>query len=61
MSTTNEKSGSKLDDMSIEAIEAELKQFELEERKRLGLPVESAKQWFDEVPRTFTADQRAPC
>src|SRR4029079_8053519 len=44
--------------MSIEAIEAELKQFENEERKRLGLPVDSAKQWFDEVPRTFTREQR---
>src|SRR4029078_10257849 len=27
--------------------------------KRLGLPVENAKHWFDEVPRQFTADQRA--
>lgn len=58
MSTTNDTNGSKLDAMSLEAIEAELKQFELEERKRLGLPVDSAKQWFDEVPRTFTRDQR---
>jgi predicted nucleotide-binding protein (sugar kinase/HSP70/actin superfamily) len=45
--------------MSIEAIEAELKQFEIEERKRLGLPVDGAKHWFDEVPRTFTREQRA--
>jgi hypothetical protein len=44
--------------MSIDAIEAELKNFEIEERKRLGLPIENAKQWFDEVPRTFTRDQR---
>jgi predicted nucleotide-binding protein (sugar kinase/HSP70/actin superfamily) len=58
MSTTNDNSGSKLDDMSLEAIEAELKQFEINERKRLGLPVDSAKQWFDAVPRTFTKDQR---
>jgi predicted nucleotide-binding protein (sugar kinase/HSP70/actin superfamily) len=58
MSTTNDKAGTKLDAMSIEAIEAELKQFELEERKRLGLPTESAQQWFDAVPRTFTRDQR---
>src|SRR3954452_2549650 len=58
MSTTNDNSGSNLDALSIEAIEAELKQFEIEERKRLGLPVDSAKQWFDEVPRTFTKDQR---
>ena len=58
MSTTNDKNGSNLDAMSIEAIEAELKQFEIGERKRLGLPTDSAKQWFDEVPRTFTRDQR---
>ncbi|HEX8112004.1 MAG TPA: 2-hydroxyglutaryl-CoA dehydratase [Kofleriaceae bacterium] len=58
MSTTNDNNGSNLDAMSIEAIEAELKQFELEERKRLGLPVEGARHWFDEVPRTFTRDQR---
>ena len=57
MSTTNEKNGS-LDPMSLEAIEAQLKQFEIEERKRLGLPVEGVKQWFDEVPRQFTRDQR---
>src|SRR4029079_5742804 len=44
--------------MSSEALEAELKQFEIEERKRLGLPVDSVKQWFDEVPRHFTKDQR---
>jgi len=58
MSTTNDKTGSTLDAMSIEAIEAELKQFEIEERKRLGLPIDNAKHWFDEVPRTFTRDQR---
>jgi predicted nucleotide-binding protein (sugar kinase/HSP70/actin superfamily) len=58
MSTTNDNNGSNLDPMSIEAIEAELKQFEIEERKRLGLPVEGAKHWFDEVPREFTRGQR---
>jgi len=58
MSTTNDNNGSNLDAMSIEAIEAELKQFEIEERKRLGLPLDNAKHWFDEVPRTFTRDQR---
>jgi predicted nucleotide-binding protein (sugar kinase/HSP70/actin superfamily) len=58
MSTTNDNNGTGLDPMSIEAIEAELKQFELEERKRLGLPVEGAKHWFDEVPREFTRGQR---
>ncbi len=44
--------------MSLEAIEAELKKFELDERKRLGLPVETAQHWFDAVPREFTRDQR---
>jgi predicted nucleotide-binding protein (sugar kinase/HSP70/actin superfamily) len=58
MSTTNDKSGTSLDAMSIEAIEAELTRFEIEERKRLGLPVDSAKQWFDAVPREFTREQR---
>src|SRR4051795_9721098 len=58
MSTTNDNNASNLDAMSLEAIEAELKQFELEERKRLGLPIEGAKHWFDAVPRTFTRDQR---
>ncbi len=57
MSTTNEKN-TNLDPTSLEAIEAQLKQFEIEERKRLGLPVEGVKQWFDEVPRAFTRDQR---
>ena len=58
MSTTNNKTGAELDPMSLEAIEQQLKDFEIEERKRLGLPVESAKQWFDEVPREFTREQR---
>ncbi len=58
MSTTNDKNGSNLDPTSIEAIEAELQKFELEERKRLGLPVENSKHWFDAVPREFTRDQR---
>jgi len=58
MSTTKDKTGSNLDPMSLESIEEQLKQFELEERKRLGLPVENAKQWFDAVPREFTRDQR---
>ncbi len=58
MTTTNDNNAKPLDPMSIEAIEAELKQFEIEERRRLGLPVEGAKHWFDEVPRTFTRDQR---
>ena len=59
MSTTNDNGGgTNLDGMSLEAIEAELKNFEIEERKRLGLPVENAQHWFDAVPRTFTRDQR---
>jgi predicted nucleotide-binding protein (sugar kinase/HSP70/actin superfamily) len=48
-----------LDTLSIESIEAELAKFESEERTRLGLPNNSAKQWIDEVPNTFTAKQRA--
>ncbi|HWO24867.1 MAG TPA: 2-hydroxyglutaryl-CoA dehydratase [Kofleriaceae bacterium] len=58
MSTTKDNRGAELDSMSIEAIEAELQKFEVEERKRLGLPVEGAKHWFDEVPREFTREQR---
>ncbi|HEX5061686.1 MAG TPA: 2-hydroxyglutaryl-CoA dehydratase [Kofleriaceae bacterium] len=58
MSTTNNKSGENLDPMSLEAIEEQLKQFEIDERKRLGLPVEATKHWLDEVPRQFTRDQR---
>src|SRR5678816_1107471 len=57
MSTTKHDS-SGLDPMSLEAIEQELEKFELEERKRLGLPVDPVKQWFDAVPRQFTRDQR---
>ena len=58
MSTTNDNNGTNLDPMSLEAIEQQLKDFELEERKRLGLPTETAKQWFDAVPREFTREQR---
>ena len=58
MSTTKDNGKNGLDSMSIEAIEAELKNFEIEERKRLGLPTETAQQWFDAVPREFTRDQR---
>ena len=59
MSTTNDNNGKPLDEFSMEAIEAQLQDFEMEERKRLGLPVDPVKQWFDAVPREFTADQRA--
>jgi predicted nucleotide-binding protein (sugar kinase/HSP70/actin superfamily) len=58
MSTTKDNRGAELDSMSIDAIEAELQKFEIEERKRLGLPIEGAKHWFDEVPREFTREQR---
>ncbi len=57
MSTTNEKNAD-IDALSLEGIEAELKKFEIEERKRLGLPVETAQHWFDAVPREFTREQR---
>jgi predicted nucleotide-binding protein (sugar kinase/HSP70/actin superfamily) len=59
MSVTNGKdSTANFDALSVEAIEAELKRFESEERARLGLPVDSVRQWTDEVPRTFTREQR---
>src|SRR5579859_2522676 len=58
MSTTKNDTNGNLDPMSLEAIEQELAAFEREERKKLGLPVDAAKQWFDAVPRTFTRDQR---
>jgi predicted nucleotide-binding protein (sugar kinase/HSP70/actin superfamily) len=58
MSTTKDNRGVDVDGLSIEAIEAELQKFENEERRRLGLPVEGAKHWFDEVPREFTREQR---
>jgi predicted nucleotide-binding protein (sugar kinase/HSP70/actin superfamily) len=57
MSTTNEKNAD-IDALSLEGIEAELKKFEIEERKRLGLPVENHQHWFDAVPREFTREQR---
>ena len=47
-------------DSPMDAIEEELKRFEHEERKRLGLPVNSgAPHWIDKVPRLFTKEQRA--
>jgi predicted nucleotide-binding protein (sugar kinase/HSP70/actin superfamily) len=58
MNSTNGNGMDTLDASSLEAIEAELQKFELDERRRLGLPVETAKQWFDAVPRTFTREQR---
>jgi predicted nucleotide-binding protein (sugar kinase/HSP70/actin superfamily) len=60
MSTTNDPKSktAEIDALSLEGIEAELKKFEIEERKRLGLPVENAQHWFDAVPREFTREQR---
>jgi predicted nucleotide-binding protein (sugar kinase/HSP70/actin superfamily) len=59
MSVTNgNDSTANLDSLSVEAIEAELKRFEDEERRRLGLPLNTVRQWVDEVPRTFTREQR---
>ncbi len=59
MSTTNDNTaGLNLDSMSLESIEQQLKDFENEERKRLGLPTETSKHWFDAVPREFTREQR---
>jgi predicted nucleotide-binding protein (sugar kinase/HSP70/actin superfamily) len=59
MSSTKDTGVGNLDNLTIESIEAELAKFETEERKRLGLPTDPVKQWFDAVPREFTADQRA--
>jgi predicted nucleotide-binding protein (sugar kinase/HSP70/actin superfamily) len=47
-----------VDALSLEAIEQQLEQFEQEERRRLGLPTDPVKQWFDPLPREFTASQR---
>src|SRR5436190_14293845 len=58
MNSTNNGNGTDLDALSLEAIEQQLEQFEREERERLGLPTEQAKQWFDPLPREFTAKQR---
>jgi predicted nucleotide-binding protein (sugar kinase/HSP70/actin superfamily) len=41
-----------------DAIEAELKAFEAEERKRLGLDEEKVEQWRDPNPQVFTRRQR---
>ncbi len=61
MNSTNNGNGNgiDLDALSIESIEQQLEDFERAERERLGLPTQSAKQWIDEVPNTFTAAQRA--
>ena len=58
MTATNEDVKG-IDALSLEGIEAELARFEQAERTRLGLPTQAAKHWIDEVPREFTAAQRA--
>ena len=58
MSTTNDKPGSNLDPMSLEAIEDQLKQFEIEERKRLGLPIESVDITPDSATTTALGETR---
>lgn len=59
MTAIDGKTPGDLDPLSIESIEAELARFEAEERARLGLPTQHVKNWIDEVPREFTAAQRA--
>ena len=44
---------------SIEEIEAELRTFETEERKRLGIVEEAPAQWRDANPQAFTRNERA--
>jgi len=44
--------------MDFEDIERELKAFEAEERKRLGIEEEQVRHWHDANPQTFTRDQR---
>ncbi len=41
------------------AIEAEIKAYEAQERRRLGLEEEAVEHWRDPNPQTFTRDQRA--
>jgi predicted nucleotide-binding protein (sugar kinase/HSP70/actin superfamily) len=45
--------------MSVAELEAELAKFEREERAKLGLADRTTEQWWDPVPSTFTAEQRA--
>ena len=41
-------------ELTLAEIEEEMKAFEREERKRLGLEEEPAAQWHDPNPQTFT-------
>ena len=60
MENINGKAGMPdLSSLSLDAIEAELKKYEAEERIRLGLDEAQKDHWFDAVPSTFTAKQRA--
>ena len=45
--------------IDYQAIEAELKAFEAEERKRLGLEEEAVEHWRDPNPQAFTKEERA--
>src|ERR1043165_4400405 len=46
------------DVLDYEAIEKELKAFEAEERKRLGLPEEKVEHWHDPNPQQFVRSER---
>ncbi len=48
-----------MDVPGYDAIEAELKAFEAEERRKLGLDEEKVEQWRDPNPQVFTKKQRA--
>src|SRR5436190_3063033 len=45
--------------MDFEEIERELRVFETEERKKLGLEEEQVRHWHDANPQAFTRDERA--
>ena len=47
-----------MDVPGYDAIEAELKAFEAEERKRLGIDEEKVEQWRDLNPQGFTKKER---
>jgi predicted nucleotide-binding protein (sugar kinase/HSP70/actin superfamily) len=45
-------------DLDYEEIERELRAFEAEERRRLGLPEETVEHWRDPNPQAFPAEER---
>ncbi len=47
------------DILSLEEIESQVHDFEITERKRLGLEPEEAKHWHDPNPQAFRREQRA--